>query len=69
MHSDAGLESWEGRRGPEAIDLSGTRATDRGLEGLRGLKRLKEVHVRGTSVTKEGRDRFRASTPGLKEIE
>lgn len=53
----------------ESLDLSGTRATDRGLEGLRGLKRLKEVHVLGTSVTKEGRDRFRASTPGLKEIE
>ena len=69
VHSDAGLASWEGRRDPEAIDLSGTRGNDRVLERLRGLKRLNELHVRGTSVTKEGRDRFRDSMPGLKEIE
>ena len=67
--TDAGLASLTGLRDLESLDLSGTQVTDRGLERLRGLKRLKEVHVRGTSVTKEGRDRFRASMPGLKEIE
>jgi hypothetical protein len=67
--TDAGLASLKGLRDLESLDLSGTRVTDLGLEQLRGLERLKEIAVEGTSITKEGRDRFRASMPNLKKIE